>query len=363
MTQPYQPQQGYAPQQQAQQFQPQYQQVVAPFQQPGAVPQFQQPQPGYGQPQQFQAPQGYAQPQQGYAPQGQPFPAQAQQAVAAEQPVIRGSLADAYNQGAKGGSYGSSVKFPAVGAEFGGYLARDLLDTDVSPETDFATKAIKRYPDGTVRMQLKLPLNTQAGPVFPDGKATLWAKTAMLSAVIRAAVAAGYDENLRLKQGDWVWVRRVSDVPTGKGNPMHDFEAQVIPAGQAPAPVAAPALPAAPAPAAPVQVPNAPDGYNLQHPEQYQFSQAQPQQAAYQMATGQPMAPAPQQFAPVPATPAVPAAPTAPAAVPGNPFVGMTLQQAVTVATITRQPLPPELRAQLDGAPDLLAQYSAAGLA
>lgn len=324
MTYPQQPQYGQpqypqaqpqyappAPQPQTQQFPPQQQQWPAP-------------QPQVQQFQQFQQPQAPAQPQ---------------------APVIRGTLADAYSQGVRTGGYGNTAKFLFPGYQLGGYVARDLADTDVTAETDFATKQPKPDGRGGYRMQITIPLDVQPSQEHSDGKTTVWAKGRLLTAVIHGMMAVGYDINAgdSLKKGDFLLITRTADVPTNKGNPAHDFEAVVTRAGQASqfpptapaatatptaAPVAASLYPTAP-PAAPVV--NAINGFPPQAP-QY----AQPQQPVFEQ-------PAFQAPAPV----AAPASGT-PGLVPGS-------YQDILVRSLTgnngQGPLSPEEQAILNAGP------------
>jgi len=216
------PQQGYG--QPAQQYPPQAQPQYAP---PPAAPAYPPQYPPAQQPQ-YQ-PQQY-QPQQQYPTQfAPPQPPQQPQA-----PVIRGTLAGAYEQGVRTGGYGNTCKFMAPGHRKGGYVARDMTDLDVTAETDYATKAPKPDGRGGYRMQMTIPLNVQPGAEHPEGKTTVWAKGRLLTAVVHAMLAVGYDINAgdALKEGDFLDIQRVADVPTNKGNPAHDFIVTVTRAGQ-----------------------------------------------------------------------------------------------------------------------------------
>lgn len=333
------PQQGYgqpAPQYPPQQ--PQYQQPAPQY--PPQQPQYPPQQPQY-------APQPQAQPQ--YAPQqGYVQTPQAPQQPPA--PVIRGTLAEAYSQGVRTGGYGNSAKLPFVGYVLNGYVARDLTDLDTTAETDYATKQPKPDGRGGYRMQITIPLNVQPSPDHPEGKTTVWAKGRLLTAVIHAMMAVGYDINAgqALQEGDYLSIQRVADVPTNKGNPAHDFIVSVTRAGQAPA-----ALPAAQAPAAPQY---------MQAAQQAAAQGQNPVQAAYQQATGQQMPlggpafqqPAQvQQLPPTAPTPAPVQAPVNQGAGSGVPTPGLVpgSYQEVLVRSLTGQPVTPEEQAMLAQGP------------
>ena len=346
------PQQGYG--QPAQQYPPQAQPQYAP---PPAAPAYPPQYPPAQQPQ-YQ-PQQY-QPQQQYPTQfAPPQPPQQPQA-----PVIRGTLAGAYEQGVRTGGYGNTCKFMAPGHRKGGYVARDMTDLDVTAETDYATKAPKPDGRGGYRMQMTIPLNVQPGAEHPEGKTTVWAKGRLLTAVVHAMLAVGYDINAgdALKEGDFLDIQRVADVPTNKGNPAHDFVVTVTRAGQAVVggPVAdyhqqalaAPGFPSAPAatptptgaPVAGSPYPTAPPAAfpapSYDPTAQYQAQAAQlAAQAGMQYA---PPAP-PTQYAPAPAAPQPPApAPSytpGQATAPGNGQPGLDPYQDALVKQITGQQL------------------------
>jgi hypothetical protein len=350
------PQQGYG--QPAQQYppqQPQYQQPAWPGTQP--APQYPPQQPQY--PPQPQANHFAPPPQQGY---GQPPQAQQQPPA----PVIRGTLAEAYSQGVRTGGYGNSAKLPYVGYVLNGYLARDLTDLDTTAETDYATKQPKPDNRGGYRMQITIPLNVQPSPEHPEGKTTVWAKGRLLTAVIHAMMAVGYDINAgqALQEGDYLSIQRVADVPTNKGNPAHDFVVSVTRAGQNPAPVPPTQ---APAPAATQQFPAS--GQFAGNPGLPDV-QAQYQQQAQQFAA-QAGAPAPQFAPPAPPWPTTqppvqgqqlpPTAPTpAPVQAPVNQGAGSGVPtpglvpgsyQEVLVRSLTGQPVTPEEQAILTQGP------------
>lgn len=317
-------------------------------------PQFQQPQyappapqyPQYGQP---QAPvQLY--PQQYPQVQGVPAPP--------VQPAARGSLADAYTQGAQSAQYGTTVKFPQQGWEFRGIVARDLLDTDVTQETEYGTRIPKwRNNDGvTPRWQMVIPVNVQPSADHPEGKGTVWAKTFLLQAVTRAMVAAGIDiqNGETLKQGDELYIQRIADRPSNKGNPAHDFTAVITRANPTapnatttytPVPAAANPYPAvsgtaSPAPSynPPAQVPG--PYAQQQFPQAVQDAQAQASQLAQQAGVQYqaPVPPTPFATAPVPG--GAQATPAAPVTASSVPFTPGSAPAATTGASETPAPVP-----------------------
>lgn len=318
MNQPYQPQPGQQYPQQAYGAQPGYAQPAA---QPVAVPQqyapqqYQgyQPPPQYVQqpqvPQQY-APQGYGQPQPQpqYVPQGIPA-----QPVA---PAARGTLGQAFTQGIQSGGHGKAVKFDAIGSRFSGYVARDMLDTDVRQETDFATKAPKFQRDNvTEKWQMIIPCNVPVSAVCPEGKASVWAKSGLLTSVTRAIATANQACDLPLDtalgEKDHLSIERVPDSPTSFGNGKKEYNTVVTKVGmpgyvppealgifpQAPAQAPAQYAPQAQvqAPAYMTQQPQAPQQYV---PQQAQVVQAgsPEQQFLYQQAMA--AAGAPVQYAP-----------------------------------------------------------------
>jgi hypothetical protein len=189
-------------------------------------------------------------------------------------PPAKGSLAQAYAQGAKTGGYGPSIKFKEVGARIDGTVARDMTDLDVTQETDYATKAPKFEKDGvTPKWQMTIPLDLAPSGDYPEGKGIVWAKGGLLKAVVRGMVSAGYDvnNNEAFRQGDVVSIVRIPDRPTNYGNAAHEFEVTVTRAGQqvaqavVPATAVAESVPTVPAatpsaPAAPTQPVQAPVG-------------------------------------------------------------------------------------------------------
>lgn len=189
------PPQGYPPQQG-------YQQGMPPQQgyQQGPYPQ--QPAPGYG------APQGYGQQQQP-EPQGPPP-----------------TLADYYSQPTGGG--GPSVKFPFMGFEFEFRVARDVSERDLEQQTNPQTKRLEFYNDGRRKIQLKIPLIVGVTADWPEGRATLYAKSGIREALDAAMAAAGCPPREFPKEGDTGWIKWVGTQPTGLSDKKL-FEARYTP--------------------------------------------------------------------------------------------------------------------------------------
>jgi hypothetical protein len=179
----------------------------------------------------FQAPQ-YTQPYN--TPQAQPQfqPGPQGQAAPQSPPPARGSLGQGWDQGARSGGHGSAVKFLQQGSEFGGLVARDMVDGDCrqarEPSKD-GNGALKFFrKSGAPQFEYTIPCNVQPSPEFPDGKATLFtSKYRLHSAVVRAMIEQNYQPGEGLREGDFIWVQRIGDVQSGMGQPGHDFVAKI----------------------------------------------------------------------------------------------------------------------------------------
>jgi hypothetical protein len=198
-----------------------------------------------------------------------------------------------------------------VGSRIAGYVARDSLDTDVTQETDFATKAPKFNKDGSEMWQVTVPLDVAVSAEYPEGKGTWWAKGRGLKSFTREQAAKGYKPGHGLRQGDFVEVVRTADSPTTFGSPAHEFQVTITrrPEDQAladPTP-ATPPVSAPPAALPPSATPATP---------------SLPTPPAAPAATTTPTPPAPTA---TPATTTVPAIP------------GLTPEQAAIVAQYTSQ--------------------------
>ena len=194
------PPQGY---QQPQQYGP-----PQGYQQQGPYPQ--QPAPGYG------APQGYGQQQQ---PQPQPQP---------QGPPP--SLADYYSQPKGGG--GPTVKFSApfqVGFGFEFRVARDVTEADLEQQTNPVSKQLEFYRDGRRKIQLKVPLIVGVTPEWPEGRATLYAKSGVREALDAGMAAAGCPPRTFPKEGDTGYIQWVGLQPVQGQSDKKLFEVRYTP--------------------------------------------------------------------------------------------------------------------------------------
>jgi hypothetical protein len=91
------------------------------------------------------------------------------------------------------------------------------------------TGALKFFrKSGAPQFEFIIALNVQAGPEYPDGKATLaTSKYRLHSAVVRAMQEQNYQAGEGLREGDYLEVQRIGDVQSGMGQPGHDFVARV----------------------------------------------------------------------------------------------------------------------------------------
>jgi hypothetical protein len=163
----------YPPQQP---YQPQFPQA------PG-YPQQQVPQPQYAPPQQF-APQQFA---------PQPYPQQyaAPQFQAPMPPAVTGTLDDFYNQPSTGG--GKSLAFEAVGTSYIGIVTRAVGNGDIQQQTDTQGRP-QTYRDGRPKFVMRVPLQLQPSPQYPDGLAQWYVKGAARDELVRAMAEAGAPE-------------------------------------------------------------------------------------------------------------------------------------------------------------------------
>lgn len=145
-----------------------------PPQQPQAPQQFTQPQvqPQYPT---YPPAQGYQQPAQGYPPQQQ-----------APQ-LAQGSLDDFYNQPSSGG--GPSLKFEEIGTRYIGIVTRSLGAGDVQQQTDTQGRPLF-FKDGRPKFVMKVPLQMQPSPAYPDGIAQWYVKGGTRDELSRAMAEA-----------------------------------------------------------------------------------------------------------------------------------------------------------------------------
>jgi hypothetical protein len=257
------------------------------------------PQPQYpGYPQQ-PVQQGY--PPQQFAPQApvqQPYPPQqyAPPVQAPAQPVATGSLDDFYNQPSTGG--GASLKFEQVGTRYIGIVTRPLGPGDVQQQTN--TQGVPLFfKDGRPKWVMKIPLQMQPSPAYPDGTAQWYVKGATRDELARAMAEAGVDAR-EVQAGAIIDITFTGTRPSGAGmNPAKLFRVVYTPpegAAQTQPPQGTGAPSPAPVPQqAPVQQYEQP-----QVPQQQFQPPAQVPQVAQQAVPQPPAPPVQQQAAPQP---------------------------------------------------------------
>lgn len=220
-------------------------------------------------------------------------------------PEPAGTLQDFWEQ--PGGGGGPSLSWPHPGVEYAGTVIRDVTRADLIVQTDLVTKAVQKFPDGRVKRAMKVMLNVQPSPQFPEGKAAWYVKGADRDELVRAMQEAGAgldaDGNPQApRQGDFIHIAYTHDQPSRAGNPSKVKRIRYIQAKDVP-PGMAPQQPgvvqgqvvqsqyAQPAPGTQYMPPN-PVQYAQQPQPGYQAMQGQfpldPAQA-YQQATGQPV--------------------------------------------------------------------------
>lgn len=309
--------------------------MTIPYQQP-QYPQYPPQAPAY--PQYAPAPQ-----QQQYAPPG--YPPQ-YQAAAPQQPLAAGTLDSFYNQPSSGG--GPALKFDQPGTRYVGIVSRPVGDGDIQQQTDTQNRP-QTFKDGRPKFVMKVPLQMQPSPQYPDGLAQWYVKGQARDELVRAMAAAGAPEGPP-EHGSVLDITFTATRASGPGmNPAKLFQVNYTrPQG---APQAAPAAP-------PVATSPAPG------PAQQQYQQPPVQAAPQQYAQPAPGQAPPQQYAAAPAQQAPPAnyapAPVQqpydftqhqqPAAPATQQYAPAPQQQAAPVAPATPQPpsdLSPEQQALL----------------
>lgn len=305
--QPYPPQ--YAPEHQppAPQYPPQY----------GQPPQSPAPQypPQYGQ---AQYPPSYGQPQYGQA-QGQPYP-QFQAPPPPPPPTVRGSLDDFYNQPSTGG--GKSLAFETVGTRYVGIVTRPIGDGDIEQQTLPPDNRPAFFKDGRPKFVMKVPLQMQPSPAYPDGLAQWYVKGQARDELVRAMAEAGAPEGPP-EAGAVIDVTHTGTRPSGPGMSPAKLVAVRYQRPQGAAPVATPTAPAA----APTPPPS--NGrVNGGQPPQYV-----PAAQVFAPAASAPVPPPPAPAPPVPVPP-VPAPPPA----PNTPPVELSPEQNELLAKLTGAP-------------------------
>lgn len=196
-------------------------------------------------PPQFPQQPGYPPQFPGYPPQG--FP---QQPPVAPQQLAQGSLDDFYNQPASGGS--KALSFPVVGTRYIGAVERPITNGDVQQQTSPSAQGSvpQWYKDGRPKLTMRIPLQMQPSPEFPDGRATWFVKGADRDELARAMAEAGAPEGPP-EHSAIIDITYTNDVASGAG--MNPRKAKRIaytrPNGAGPA--APPAASAPPVPAIP----------------------------------------------------------------------------------------------------------------
>jgi len=218
-------------------------------------------------PQQFPAaPQTYAQPQP-FAP-GYPPATPAAPAV----PLAQGSIDDFYNQPSTGGGKSLSFQGKPAGTQYVGIVTRPITSGDISQQTDIQGKP-QFFRDGRPKFVMKVPLQLQPSPEFPDGLAQWYVKGQARDELVRAMAEAGAPAGPP-EAGAILAITLTGTRPSGPGlNPANVFHVVYTrPDGVTSSP--APAATAAPAVSQPVQVADA----HVTYPAQPQPAAAAPAQ-------------------------------------------------------------------------------------
>jgi len=127
-------------------------------------------------PQQPAAPQV---PQPGFYPQPTAAPAQ---------PTAAGSLDAFYRQPSTGA--GKSLAFTTPGVTYVGIVTRPIIDGDIQQQTDTQGRP-QFFRDGRPKFVMKVPLQLQPTPEYPDGLAQWYVKGQARDELVRAMAEAG----------------------------------------------------------------------------------------------------------------------------------------------------------------------------
>lgn len=198
----------------------------------------------------------YPQPvQQPYPPQqAYPgYPAQPVQAPAGPPPA-NGTLDAYFDQPTTGGGPSIGWKDKPLGTTYVGFVMRDVTNGDVVHDTDPATKQLKYYKDQRPVFVMKVPLQVQPTPEFPEGEAMFWVRGQARDELVRAMAEVGVSGSP--KAGDLIQVTLVQRKPNRTGNPSNIV--QIVFRRQGAAPAQAPVAQAAPVAQQPVAAPAAP---------------------------------------------------------------------------------------------------------
>lgn len=314
-------------------------------------------------------PQGYYPPQFPQPPAAPPlytsYPAQpaypqpyAQPPAAPAQPLASGTLDEFYSQPSAGG--GKSLAFKTIGTRYIGIVTRPIRDSDIQQQTDTQGRP-QTFRDGRAKYVMRVPLQVQPSPEYPDGLAQWWVKGQARDDLVRAMAEVGAPAGPP-EAGSVVDITYVADRPAGVGmnpakqvrvvykRPDDPYTAQtrswlgLPPASVQPVPQQPQAAPVAP-PAQFEQPPQQPPAAPAPMPPAPQAAVYTPPPAAFVPPSAPPgpaPAPAPQP-PPFPMPPAAPQPPASPAAqaVP-QPQVELAPAQQALLKQLTGQPLTPE---------------------
>lgn len=210
--------------------------------------------------------------------------------AAPQQPLAQGSIDDFYKQPSTGGGKSISIKGKQPGYRFAGIVTRPITAGDIEQQTDTQQRP-QFFKDGRPKFVMKVPLQMQPSPEYPDGLAQWYVKGQARDELVRAMAEAGAPAGPP-EAGAILDITFTGTRPSGPGlNPANQWHVVYTrPDGQTSSPPPAIAQPPV-APPAPAPMPQA----------QYAPQQPVPQ------APAQPMPPA----APAPAQPvAQPQAPS-----------------------------------------------------
>jgi hypothetical protein len=191
------------------------------------MPQYpQQPQQGYPAPQPAYPPQHYPQPAPQYPPQGYGQPQYAPPAPQPPaQPLPAGSLDTFYSQPSASGGPSFKFKDKPIGTYYEGFVARQITDGDVRPQTDRDGK-VSTYRDGRPKFVLVVPMTVQPTQEFPEGTAGWWVKGQARDELARAMDEAGAPKGAP-EAGAWIRVTLVGQrqIPGGF-NPQFQYRVE-----------------------------------------------------------------------------------------------------------------------------------------
>lgn len=151
-----------------------------------------------------QYPPQYGQPPQGYAPQG---------FAPAPPPAIPGTLDQFYSQPSTGG--GKALSFEAMGQTYTGIVSRPIGDGDISQQTDTQGRP-QFFRDGRPKFVMKVPLQIQPSPTYPDGIAQWYVKGASRDELVRAMAEAGAPDGPP-EAGSIITITMTGTRPSGPG--------------------------------------------------------------------------------------------------------------------------------------------------